>query len=96
MPPAAFNQCKMCHKTEAGGKSMGPSLFGVVGRKSGSLEGYSYSPAMVASGKTWDAANLSTYLADPKAFVPGNKMAFAGLKDPALVKAVVDYLVTLK
>lgn len=94
--PAAFSPCKMCHKIEAGGKSIGPSLHGVVGRAAGTLEGFAYSPAMKAYGKTWDAATLSAYLADPKAAVPGNKMTFAGIKDPANVKAVVDYLATLK
>jgi cytochrome c len=94
--PAAFTACKGCHKVEAGAKSMGPSLFGVVGRKSGSLDGYSYSPAMAAYGKTWDAATLSAYITDPKAAVPGNKMGFAGVKDAAKVTEIVGYLSTLK
>ena len=94
--PAAASVCKACHKFEAGGKGMGPSLFGVVGRKAGSLEGFAYSPAMTAYGKTWDEATLTAYITDPKAVVPGNKMAFAGLKDPAKVAEVVGFLKTLK
>ncbi|MGE5506470.1 MAG: c-type cytochrome [Actinomycetota bacterium] len=94
--PAAFNQCKACHKVEAGKNGVGPSLFGVFGRKAGTAEGFKYSDAMHAAGKTWDEASLSAYLADPKGAVPGNKMAFAGLKKPEDVKAVVDYLKTVK
>lgn len=94
--PAAFNACKACHKTVAGGKGVGPSLFGVVGRKAGTLEGFNYSPAMKAAGWAWTPEELSKYIADPKGTVPGNKMPFAGLKDPTKVKEVVDYLATLK
>ena len=94
--PAAFNQCKACHRTEAGKNAVGPSLFGVVGRKAGTEPGFNYSPAMKAAGWVWDEGKLTTYLANPKGVVPGTKMAFAGLKDPAAVKAVVDYLKTLK
>jgi cytochrome c len=94
--PAAFNQCKACHKVEAGKNGVGPSLAGVFGRKSGTAAGFSYSPAMTAAGLTWDEANLGKYLADPKGAVPGNKMAFAGLKKPEDVAAVIAYLKTVK
>jgi cytochrome c len=94
--PAAFNQCKACHKVEAGKHGVGPSLFGVFGAKAGHAEGYKYSDAHLKSGLTWDEATLSKYLADPKGTVPGNKMAFAGLKKPEDVKAVIDYLKTVK
>lgn len=94
--PTAFNQCKACHKVEAGKHGVGPSLFGVFGAKAGHAEGYKYSDKHLASGLTWDEANLSKYLADPKGTIPGNKMAFAGLKKPEDVKAVIDYLKTLK
>ena len=94
--PAAFGVCKACHKVEAGAKGMGPSLFGVVGRKAGSLEGFSYSPAMTGFGKVWDVAALTSYIGDPKGTVPGNKMAFAGIKKPEDAKAVAEYLSTLK
>lgn len=94
--PAAFNQCKACHKVEAGKHGVGPSLFGVFGAKAGHAEGYKYSDAHLKSGLTWDEANLNKYLADPKGTVPGNKMAFAGLKNPEQLKAVVEYLKTVK
>lgn len=94
--PAAFNQCKACHRTEAGKNAVGPSLFGVVGRKAGTEPGFHYSPAMAAAGWIWEPAKLSEYISDPKKVVPGNKMAFMGLKKPEDVKAVVEYLQTLK
>jgi cytochrome c len=95
--PAAFNACKACHKVEAGAKGVGPSLFGVFGRKSGTVDGFAYSEAMKTAALTWDEANLTKYISDPKATVPGNKMAFPGLKaKPDDAAAVVAYLKTLK
>ena len=93
--PAAFNQCKACHKVEAGKNGVGPSLAGVFGRKAGSEPTFKYSDAMKSAG-TWDEATLGKYLADPKGAIPGNKMAFAGLKKPEDVAAVVAYLKTVK
>jgi cytochrome c len=94
--PKAFNQCKACHKVEAGKHGVGPSLAGVFGAKAGHAAGYKYSEKHLASGLTWDEANLTKYLADPKGTIPGNKMAFAGLKKPEDVKEVIEYLKTLK
>lgn len=87
-----FNQCKACHSVQAGQNRVGPSLAGVVGRKAGSVEGFNYSPAMKNSGMTWTTENLDKYLTDPKAAVPGNKMAFAGLKKPEDRANVIAYL----
>jgi cytochrome c len=87
-----FKQCKVCHSLEAGKKGVGPSLSGLIARKSGSLEGFAYSPAMQGAGVTWDEANLLKYIADPKGFVAGNKMAFAGVKKEEDLKNVVAYL----
>lgn len=75
-----FNQCKACHTVEAGKNRVGPSLYGVVGKQAGAVEGFKYSKVMQESGITWTPENLDKYLADPKGFMPGNKMAFAGLK----------------
>jgi cytochrome c len=94
--PAAFGTCKACHKVEAGAKGMGPSLFGIVGRKAATVDGFTYSDAMKASGKTWDAATLAPFLSDPKGTLPGNKMGFPGVKAADDVKAIIDYLATLK
>lgn len=92
----AFGKCKACHKVEAGKHGVGPSLFGVVGRTAGTAEGFKYSDANKNSGVTWTAENLDTYLTDPKAFMPGNKMIFAGIKDETERKNVIAYLATLK
>ena len=88
--------CFTCHTAEAGKNKLGPSLFGVVGRKAGAAPGFKYSDAMEKSGITWDEAALDKYLADPKAAVPGNKMAYAGVKKPEERKALIAYLNSLR
>jgi len=94
--PAAFAQCAVCHSTEKGKNLVGPSLFGVVGRKAGTEAGFAFSDANKNSGLTWDEKTLDTYLANPMKMVPGTKMTFAGLTDAAQRKEVIDYLKTLK
>lgn len=92
----AFKKCALCHTTEAGKNKIGPSLFGVVGRKSASLENFNYSEGMKKFDHTWDEATLDTYLADPRASVPGTKMIFPGVKDEKERQDVIAYLETLK
>lgn len=87
-----FNKCKACH--QLGKNAVGPDLKGVIGRKAGAVEGYKYSEAMKNSGLTWDEATLKEYLADPKKKVPGNKMVFMGIKDPADEENLIEYLKT--
>ena len=77
-----FRKCKACHKAEEGKNGVGPSLWGVVGRDIGSVEGYKYSDAVMGMAGDWTGANIFDFLADPKGFIPGNKMSFPGLKDP--------------
>ena len=90
---AVFNVCKACHAIGEGAKNqVGPVLNGLIGRKSGSIEGFNYSEAMKGSGLTWDEATFSEYIANPKAKVPGNKMVFAGLKDEQKIKDIVAFL----
>ena len=75
---------------------VGPSLAGVVGRKAGTLAGFSFSEALKGSGKTWDEATLDAFLTSPMAAVPGTRMTYAGQSDPAKRRDVIDYLGTLK
>ena len=87
-----FAQCKICHSLEAGKNMVGPSLHGLIGRKAGSAPGFAYSPAMKNSNVTWNNDTLSKYLSDPKAFIPGDKMAFTGIKDPTKLGDLLAYL----
>jgi cytochrome c len=88
--------CFICHSAEAGQNKVGPSLFGVVGRKSGEEAGFNYSDAMQGAHLTWDEATLDKYLTDPRVMVPGTKMLFQGVKNDADRHALIDYLKTLK
>jgi cytochrome c len=91
-----FKKCALCHTTELGKNKIGPSLFGIVGRKAASVDNYNYSEAMKKFDHTWDPETLDTYLADPRATVPGTKMIFPGLKEKAEREDVIAYLETLK
>jgi cytochrome c len=89
---AVFEQCAACHSLGEPGDYDGPSLKGVIGRKAGSLEDYRYSAAMKRSDVVWDATTLDKYIADPQAFIPGNRMAFAGIGDKAQRDDLIAYL----
>lgn len=91
-----FVQCRTCHSVVKGQNRIGPSLAGVVGRKSASIAGFNYSPAMKRKGVTWTEANLNIYLTKPSAYVPGTRMAFAGIADAKRRADVIAYLKTLK
>ena len=90
------SQCGVCHSPQPGRNVIGPSLFGVVGRHSGSIGDFHYSSANRQSGLTWDPATLDRYLAAPQQVVPGTLMSFPGLKDPDQRLAVIAYLKTLQ
>ncbi len=88
-----FTQCRACHQIgESAKNAVGPILNGLFGRHSGSIEGYSYSPANKNSGITWDEATFRDYIKDPRAKIPGTKMVYAGLKDDKRVDDLVAYL----
>ena len=87
-----FAQCKICHSLEAGKNMLGPSLHGLIGRKAGTVPSFAYSPAMKNANVTWSDDTLSKYLSDPKAFIPGDKMPFAGIKDPSKLGDLLAYL----
>ena len=92
-----FQRCTICHRAEKdGGNGLGPNLFGVVGRKAGSVADFPYSAAMKGSGITWTPDKLTAYITHPAKVVPGNRMAFAGINDQGQVGDVVAYLATLK
>ena len=94
---ALFKQkCAICHSPVQGTNKIGPSLYGVVGRKAGSLPGYSYSDAMKNANRTWDATTLSDYLTNPRQKIPGVKMIFAGLPNETDRQNVIAYLSSLK
>jgi cytochrome c len=77
----SFNRCLACHAVGEGAKNkVGPILNGLDGRKSGTVEGYSYSDANKGSGITWNKDQFLDYIKDPKAKIPGTKMVFAGIK----------------
>jgi cytochrome c len=90
-----FLVCKACHQVGDNAKNaVGPVLNGLFGRKAGSVEGYSYSDANKNSGIAWSEATFTEYIKDPKAKIPGTKMAFAGVKDEQKIKDLIAYLHT--
>ncbi|NVJ97595.1 MAG: cytochrome c family protein [Alphaproteobacteria bacterium] len=90
-----FNRCKACHNLTGTGRSrMGPNLDGLFGRNVGSYEGYKYSQAMTEADFVWTEEKLDAWLAAPRTFMPGNKMAFAGLRKEQDRKDLLAYLRT--
>jgi cytochrome c len=90
------SQCLICHPIQSGRNMVGPSLFGIVGRKSGSVPGFHYSAANKDADLTWDEATLDNYLRAPMTTMPGTTMGYAGLKDDTQRSNLVAYLATLK
>ena len=89
----SFNKCLACHAIGEGAKNkVGPELNGLDGRKSGTAEGYSYSNANKNSGITWNEAVFKEYIKDPKAKIPGTKMAFAGIKNEKEINDLWAYV----
>jgi cytochrome c len=91
-----FALCSTCHSLPAGAPNMtGPNLHGVFGRKAATAPNFSYSDALKATGWTWDAARVDTWITDPKAALPGAKMTFVGMKDPKDRTDVIAYLMVM-
>lgn len=93
---AQFNKCAACHSIKAGENKIGPSLHGVVGRPSHSIEGFNYSEAMKGYNVTWTDEELNKYLENPRGVVAGTKMIFVGLKKEDERANLIAYLDTLK
>ena len=88
-----FAACRACHQIgEKAKNGVGPELNGLIGRHSGSVEGYKYSPANKDSGLVWDEETFRLYIKNPKAVIPGTKMIYPGLKDEKKISDLIAYL----
>jgi cytochrome c2 len=87
-----YAKCKTCHELTTAKNKVGPTLQGVIGRQAGAVAGFKYSEPMIKSGVTWDAATIGEYVAKPKEFILGNKMAFAGLKKEDEIADLLAYI----
>lgn len=88
-----FAQCAACHRIDpSGSHGVGPNLNKVIGRRAGTVPGFRFSPAMVASSRVWSESALDAYLAAPMTFMPGSRMPFAGLRNAADRRNVIAYI----
>jgi cytochrome c len=91
--PEPFERCIACHSYQKDEPLQeAPPLWGVVGRKVASVEGFDYSAAMKSQAGAWDRARLDQFLTNPKAVVPGTNMKLGGIPDPAERAVVLDFL----
>jgi cytochrome c len=90
--------CGVCHIAEKDStrRLQGPNLWGLIGRKAGTVEGFRYTDANKNSGIVWSAETLDPYLTDPREVIKGTTMAFVGVKKPDERKAIIEYLATQK
>ncbi len=87
-----FAQCASCHSLEDGVNRVGPTLHAIIGRRSGSIEGFRYSNANRIAAVTWSEQELFAYLENPRARMPGTIMAYAGLRNPQQRADLIAYL----
>ena len=90
----AYGKCRACHVLEEGRSTVGPTLYGVVGREAGAIGGFNYSEANATAEVTWTPEVLFDYLESPREFMPGTRMAFAGIKDAQERADLIAFLET--
>lgn len=89
----SFNKCRACHQVgESARNIIGPVLNGLIGRKTGTIDGYKYSDANRNSGLVWDETVFAEYIRDPRAKIPGTKMMFSGIKSEQEIKDLTAFL----
>ncbi len=87
-----FNKCKTCHTEQPGRRKIGPHLGCIIGRTSGTIEGFKYSKAMIDAGILWNEDSLKEYLANPRKRVPKAKMTFAGIRNAKQMDDLLAYI----
>ena len=87
-----FEECQACHSLDRNAESVGPSLYGVFGRKAGTLADFRYSPAMKRSGIAWSSEGVDAFIVDPQKVVPANRMPYAGMADASDRADLIAYL----
>ena len=88
----SFELCVACHSLKPGENGLGPSLYQLIGRTAGTLQGFRFSGPMKRSALVWDRETLTAYLRNPQESVPGTRMPFSGMTDEAALQALVVYL----
>jgi cytochrome c len=90
----AFNNaCRTCHSLKAGDNRLGPTLYGIIDRKAGAIDGFPYSDSLKQSGITWNELNLDAFIANPDALIRGHRMRpYGGIADADQRKAIIEWL----